>query len=90
MTGVATTLPTAEKRRRELVTPEGIILPITLASRGSRFAALVIDYLIMIIALVAIFAIGTLGFLGLGLPPPTPDWGGMNGPRVGIVMSSAA
>ena len=25
----------------------------------------------------AIFAIGTLGFLGLGLPAPTPDWGGM-------------
>jgi peptide/nickel transport system permease protein len=25
----------------------------------------------------AIFAIGTLGFLGLGLPQPTPDWGGM-------------
>src|SRR3546814_18403728 len=21
--------------------------------------------------------IGTLGFLGLGMPPPTPDWGGM-------------
>jgi ABC-type dipeptide/oligopeptide/nickel transport system permease subunit len=21
--------------------------------------------------------IGALGFLGLGLPPPTPDWGGM-------------
>src|SRR5688572_25315326 len=25
----------------------------------------------------AIFAIGTLGFLGLGLPPPEPDWGNM-------------
>ena len=25
----------------------------------------------------AIMAIGTLGFLGLGIPPPTPDWGGM-------------
>lgn len=25
----------------------------------------------------AVFAIGTLGFLGLGLPPPEPDWGGM-------------
>lgn len=25
----------------------------------------------------AIIAIGTLGFLGLGVPPPTPDWGGM-------------
>jgi peptide/nickel transport system permease protein len=25
----------------------------------------------------AIFAIGTLGFLGIGLPPPEPDWGNM-------------
>jgi len=25
----------------------------------------------------AVMAIGTLGFLGLGIPPPTPDWGGM-------------
>ncbi len=25
----------------------------------------------------AAFAIGTLGFLGLGLPPPAPDWGSM-------------
>jgi peptide/nickel transport system permease protein len=25
----------------------------------------------------AVFAIGTLGFLGLGLRPPTPDWGSM-------------
>ncbi len=25
----------------------------------------------------AVFAIATLGFLGLGLPPPTPDWGTM-------------
>jgi peptide/nickel transport system permease protein len=22
-------------------------------------------------------AVGALGFLGLGIPPPTPDWGGM-------------
>ena len=25
----------------------------------------------------AVFSIGTLGFLGLGLPPPTPEWGSM-------------
>lgn len=25
----------------------------------------------------AIFTIGTLGFLGIGLPPPDPDWGNM-------------
>lgn len=33
----------------------------------------------------AIFAIGTLGFLGIGLPPPDPDWGNMvNEARKGI------
>lgn len=25
----------------------------------------------------AVITIGSLGFLGLGIPPPTPDWGGM-------------
>jgi peptide/nickel transport system permease protein len=25
----------------------------------------------------SIFAMGTLGFLGLGIPPPSPDWGSM-------------
>ncbi len=25
----------------------------------------------------AVFAMGTLGFLGLGVPPPSPDWGSM-------------
>ena len=25
----------------------------------------------------AVMAVGALGFLGLGIPPPTPDWGGM-------------
>jgi peptide/nickel transport system permease protein len=25
----------------------------------------------------AVITIGVLGFLGLGLPPPDPDWGGM-------------
>jgi peptide/nickel transport system permease protein len=35
----------------------------------------------------AVFAIGTLGFLGLGLPPPSPDWGSIvNGGR-GFIMA---
>ncbi len=34
----------------------------------------------------AVFAIGTLGFLGLGLPPPSPDWGSIvNGGRAFIM-----
>ena len=36
---------------------------------------LIVDFLLRIGY--AVFYIGTLGFLGLGLPAPTPDWGGM-------------
>lgn len=36
---------------------------------------LIIDFLLRMGY--ASFYIGTLGFLGLGLPPPTPDWGSM-------------
>jgi peptide/nickel transport system permease protein len=36
---------------------------------------LIVDFLMRIGY--AAFYIGTLGFLGLGLPPPSPDWGGM-------------
>jgi ABC-type dipeptide/oligopeptide/nickel transport system permease subunit len=39
----------------------------------------------------AIFAIGTLGFLGIGLPPPDPDWGNMvNEARKNIFSNQAA
>jgi peptide/nickel transport system permease protein len=30
-------------------------------------------------------AIGSLGFLGLGLPPPDPDWGGMVRDTYGMI-----
>lgn len=36
---------------------------------------LIVDFLLRIGY--AAFYVGTLGFLGLGLAPPTPDWGGM-------------
>ena len=32
-------------------------------------------------------AIGVLGFLGLGLPPPDPDWGGMVKDTYGMMSS---
>jgi len=35
----------------------------------------------------AVMAIGSLGFLGLGVPPPTPDWGRMiNEERVNLFI----
>lgn len=41
------------KRQRIMVTPEGLALPIALASRGSRAGALIIDVLIIVFGLVA-------------------------------------
>ncbi|MEQ1497297.1 MAG: RDD family protein [Novosphingobium sp.] len=48
--------PDRRDRRRTMITPEGIALPITLASRGSRFGALMIDLIVM-----------TLGFTAFNL-----------------------
>lgn len=40
-------------RDRVLVTPEGISLPITVASRGSRVGALILDFIVITVLLVA-------------------------------------
>lgn len=54
-----------EKRRRSMVTPEGITLPVSLASRGSRFGALALDLLIIFFIYLAIILI--LGATGLSI-----------------------
>ncbi|MDP5104405.1 MAG: RDD family protein [Erythrobacter sp.] len=43
----------ADKRARMLVTPEGIVLPIMLASRGSRAGALILDVIIIFTSAIA-------------------------------------
>lgn len=48
-----------DDRTRVLITPEGIALPLTLASRGSRFGALLLDLVIIVVLIVAT----TLGLL---------------------------
>lgn len=40
-------------RRRTITTPEGLALPLTLASRGSRAGALILDVMIILFALIA-------------------------------------
>lgn len=54
-----------DKRKRVLITPEGIALPVTIASRGSRFGALVLDFIILIIAMNVIQLIIRLSAGGL-------------------------
>ena len=52
------------KRQRDLVTPEGLALPLTIASRGARAGALLLDLGTILLAL---FLLGVvLGLVGLG------------------------
>jgi uncharacterized RDD family membrane protein YckC len=59
----------AAKRRRVMVTPEGIALPITVATRAARIGALLID----LTAIVVLIVVSTLALLWIGigsLPEP--------------------
>ncbi|WAT16735.1 RDD family protein [Aurantiacibacter sp. MUD11] len=53
------------KRARTLVTPEGLSLPMTVGSRGSRAGALLLDMLFLVIGTVVVLV--ALSALGLGL-----------------------
>lgn len=64
MNATATLLrPDIARRRRELVTPEGLALPLTIASRGARAGALVLDLMLIFVGL-AVTGIA-LAFAGL-------------------------
>jgi uncharacterized RDD family membrane protein YckC len=56
----ATIRPEWAERERIMVTPEGIALPLVLASRGARFAALFIDFM-----LIGLLMLGTTLLLAL-------------------------
>ena len=53
------------KRQRELVTPEGLALPLTIASRGARAGALLLDLTFIFLGVLAFFF--TLAAVGRGL-----------------------
>ena len=52
-------------RRRALVTPEGIALPVVLASRGTRFGALMIDLVLIGVAIMVVSVVMLLAAAGL-------------------------
>lgn len=46
-------LPYDFKRRREVVTPEGVVLPFVVATRAARFGAFMLDYIFLMVGTVA-------------------------------------
>ncbi len=55
----------AAKRQRQLITPEGLALPLTVASRGSRAGALVLDLIFISVGLTVLLL--TLILLGISI-----------------------
>jgi uncharacterized RDD family membrane protein YckC len=53
------------KRHRDLVTPEGLALPLTIASRGARAGALVLDLALIFGGLIVLMIV--LGMVGIGV-----------------------
>ncbi len=49
----AASLPLAAGRQRSMTTPEGLVLPLVIASRGARAGALILDVMIILFALIA-------------------------------------
>jgi len=65
MNAAATLRPHVAKRHRELVTPEGLALPLTIAGRGARAGALMLDLAVIVIGFVVLLI--ALGAMGLGV-----------------------
>lgn len=69
------------KRHRDLVTPEGLALPLTIASRGARAGALVLDLTLIFAALIVLMIV--LGMVGIGVLEADMD---TPGPAVELVL----
>ena len=61
--------PISAKRQRTMITPEGLALPIILASRGTRLGALIFDLFIIVVANVVIII--ATEYMKAGMPGTT-------------------
>ena len=68
---IANLRPDVVRRRRELVTPEGLALPLTIASRGARAGALLLDLTLLFVGLMLIVI--ALVAAGIGALDVDPD-----------------
>ena len=76
MTAVSTALRRdLAKRHRDLVTPEGLALPLTIASRGARAGALLLDlaliFIVLLVIGIALVMVG-IGVLSADMESPDP------------------
>lgn len=69
------------RRHRDLVTPEGLALPLTIASRGARAGALILDLALILGALIVLMIV--LGMVGIGVMQADMD---TPGPAVELVL----
>ena len=72
------------KRRRELVTPEGLALPLTVASRGARAGALLLDLAVIVVGFIVLFIL--LAAMGIGVLDMQPGEGSPALEFVAVVM----
>lgn len=61
---IAKLRPDIARRRRELITPEGLALPLTIASRGTRAGALLLDLTLIFVGFLVVGIV--LAILGFG------------------------
>lgn len=73
----------AARRQRQLVTPEGLALPLTIASRGARAGALLLDLTFIFLGALAIVI--ALGMVGANLYEIATDSGEMS-PALELVI----
>lgn len=72
------------RRQRELVTPEGLALPLTIASRGSRAGALLLDMVVIFVGALAIVTL--LALFGSGFASIDPDGEHSTGGEIMLVF----
>ena len=65
MSAGAASITLKNDRRRVMITPEGIALPVTVGSRGSRFGALALDLLFIVVLMISSTLL--LAYLGSGV-----------------------
>lgn len=75
---------TADRRARVLVTPEGVPLPFTLASRGARAGALILDLAMIYGGILAVTLV--LVWLGIGIGLDKVDEAGAGGAIQALIV----